>query len=57
MFGRFNQVRTMVLDSTTEAYIPVVGRHARRMMPSVMKKVDHWLQNRWGWFLFVEATK
>ena len=57
MFGRFNRVRTRVLDSATGAYIPVVGKHARRMMPGLMTSVDKWLQNRFGWFLFVEAIK
>ena len=45
------------MDGEKEAYIPILGKYARKVIPNVMRKIDAGLQKRWGWFLFIEATK
>lgn len=57
MFARFGQVETSVMDGEKEAYIPILGKYARKAFPKVMRKIDAGLQKRWGWFLFIEVTK
>lgn len=57
MFRDFISVECRVFDGEVEAYLPFVGRPLRRIAPSLMKKIDALLLSRFGWFLFVEATK
>ena len=57
MFGRFSQVEAAVMDGEQEAYIPILGKVARKAMPRLMRRIDAALQKRWGWFLYIEATK
>jgi ubiquinone/menaquinone biosynthesis C-methylase UbiE len=57
MFDRFDRVDTSVIDGEKEAYIPILGKYARKVMPGVMRRVDAMLQSRWGWFLFIAAKK
>ncbi len=57
MFDRFSRVETSVMDGEKEAYIPILRKYARKIMPGMMRRVDAGLQKRWGWFLFIVATK
>lgn len=57
MFGAFRDVRVEVFDGDAPAYLPFVGKRLRRKVPRAMLKIDPWLQRRFGWFLFVSATK
>lgn len=57
MFDRFSSVKTRVFDGGQEAYLPIIGKLLRRTLSAPLKEIDAWLLNRFGWFLFIEATK
>ncbi len=57
IFDKFNSVDIMTFDANREAYLSVIGKFLRRLLPAPMKKIDTWLLNRFGWFLFIGVTK
>jgi len=57
MFHRFGSIRVRIIPDTPEAYLPIIGKPLRRLIPYPMKKIDFWLLSRFGWFLFIEAQK
>jgi ubiquinone/menaquinone biosynthesis C-methylase UbiE len=57
MFSKFRLVQTRIFDAGQEAYIPMIGKHLRKVFPDSMKHIDAWLLSRFGWFLFIEVMK
>lgn len=56
LFLGFRSVKTKVMDSAVPSICPGWGR-LTRMLPKMLNPFNQWINNRWGWFLFVEAEK
>lgn len=55
LFTGFRSITTRVMDSSVPD-IPGWGR-LTRLLPCLMQPVNRWINERWGWFLFVDAVK
>ena len=55
LFKDFRSVTTRVMDDS----VPDIPGWSRitRLFPTLMKPINRWINERWGWFLFVDAVK
>jgi ubiquinone/menaquinone biosynthesis C-methylase UbiE len=57
LLGRFKNIRTRILQEAGSDALPKISPVLRRLAPSTGQRFDQWVNARWGWFLFAEATK
>lgn len=54
LFKDFRSVTTRVMDGS----VPLPGwDRVTRLLPTLLRPINQWINERWGWFLFVEAVK
>ncbi len=53
----FNPVRFRILQEAGSDAIPKISPILRKTTPSLAARIDSWVDSRFGWFLFAEATK
>ncbi len=57
LLGKFSNVRCRILQEDGSDALPKISPLLRRLFPAVAPRFDRWINDRWGWFLFAEATK
>ncbi|MDD2706759.1 MAG: class I SAM-dependent methyltransferase [Verrucomicrobiae bacterium] len=53
----FTQPRCRILQETGSDAMPKISPLLRRLAPDFSRRFDQWVNDRWGWFLFVETNK
>jgi len=53
----FSGIRYRILQEAGSDALPVISPFLRRLAPSCSARFDRWINDHWGWFLFVEATR
>lgn len=53
----FSNIRFRILQEAGSDALPKISPLVRRFLPAMAPRFDQWINDRWGWFLFAEATK